>query len=171
LRNRKTILKRNKENIDKHPEKIRQKYLDYKNKYPWKIIWNSINQRCNNPNSTNYKYYGGKGIKNSLTQNDTKVLWFRDKAYEMQIPSIDRIDNDGHYEYENCRFIEFSENSAKDKRKPILQFDLEGNFIREFSSISEANRYFERTDSHIDSVANGIRKTTLGYIWRYKNAS
>ena len=38
-------------------------------------------------------------------------MWFRDKAYLMKKPSIDRINSKGDYELSNCRFLELSENS------------------------------------------------------------
>lgn len=69
-----------------------------------------INYRCNNPKSHNYKWYGGKGIKNFMTASDLKFLWERDKASGMKNPSIDRIDSNGHYRLDNCRFIEQSLN-------------------------------------------------------------
>lgn len=45
----------------------------------------------------------------------------------MKKPSIDRKDNDEHYTYDNCQYIEFEENRIKDRCKPILQHDLDGN--------------------------------------------
>ena len=33
----------------------------------------------------------------------------------MKQPTIDRIDNNGHYELSNCRFIEMKVNSIKDR--------------------------------------------------------
>ncbi len=79
----------------------------------WILHYYSARRRCNNPKVSNYKYYGGRGIKCLMTEEDFKFLWFRDKAYVMKLPSIDRKDNDGHYMLENCRFIELIENLKK----------------------------------------------------------
>lgn len=89
---------------------------------------------------------------------------------EYRKPTIDRENNDGHYILENCRFIEKSENSAKDKRKVILQYDLEENFIREWKSISEASR---KLNIHHSAIIQNLKNKTSksgGFIWRYKNA-
>ena len=74
---------------------------------------NGINQRCANEKMRCYKYYGGKGIKNFLTRQDLMKLWFRDMAFKMKKPSIDRIDNNGNYIFENCRFIELEGQNFK----------------------------------------------------------
>jgi hypothetical protein len=167
-KNKAEILKKDKEKYAQNPEVAFQQYLNYKRKYPWRLVWKSINERCYNSKTESYKRYGERGIQNFLTVEDVKFLYERDNARSMKKPTIDRKDNDGHYTLENCRFIEKSENSAKDKRKPVLQYDLDGKFIREFISVADANRYFGRTDSHIDAVANGKRNKTLGFIWKYK---
>lgn len=59
-------------------------------------------------------YRNGRFI--NLTNEQMKILWFRDKAYKLEKPSIDRINNDKGYFFENCRFIEKSENSARQHR-------------------------------------------------------
>jgi hypothetical protein len=82
-----------------------------------KQVYYDINSRCYNSNCDNYSRYGGRGIKNFISKEDIVMLWFRDKAYLMQIPSIDRIDNDGNYEVDNCQFIELSENILKNSKK------------------------------------------------------
>lgn len=38
------------------------------------------------------------------------MLWFRDKAYKMVKPSIDRKDANKNYTIDNCRYIELKEN-------------------------------------------------------------
>lgn len=72
-------------------------------------IWN----RCNYSGTNKYEYYGGKGVKCLLSLEDLVYLWKRDKADSMEIPSVDRIDHNGHYTIENCRFMEFSENRKR----------------------------------------------------------
>ena len=88
-----------------------------KNKrFPWYLKAVDAKQRCNNPNDPSYKSYGGRGIRFFLTVTEVKKLWFRDRAYLMKVPSIDRKDNDGNYTYENCKFIELIENIKKAHR-------------------------------------------------------
>lgn len=65
------------------------------------------------------KYYSSKGRSgkrkngriHTMKVKDFKELWFRDKAWLLKSPSIDRIDPSQGYIKENCRFIERSENS------------------------------------------------------------
>jgi len=136
--------------------------------YPWKIIYNNIKQRCLNKNHPRYKYYGGRGIKCLITKEELKEIWFRDKAYLLKKPSIDCKDNDENYEYSNCQFIEQSENSTKDSIKPILQYDLRGNFIKEWRSRSEAVRKLKINKTGIQSCLAGKCKTSGGFIWKEK---
>jgi len=82
-------------------------------KHPWLNSYQSAKQRCTNIHNNRYYCYGGRGIKFLMAKEEFKKLWFRDKAYEMHKPSIDRIDNDGNYEYSNCRFIELTDNIKK----------------------------------------------------------
>ena len=49
------------------------------------------------------------------------------------------------------------------KKTPIWQLDLEGNFIAEWNSIYEAKQHFN--NRHIGECVNGKRKTACGYKW------
>lgn len=53
-----------------------------------------------------------------------------------------------------------------DCSKPILQYDLEGNFVREYPSIMEARRNNPKGD--IDGCVQGRYKKAGGYQWFYK---
>lgn len=93
----------------------------YKNEniYPWIKPYESAKYRCTNIKAANYKKYGAKGIKFLMSLEDFKYLWLRDNAYEMDKPSIDRIDSKGNYELSNCRFIEHKINSAQGGKNGI----------------------------------------------------
>ena len=104
------ISKHRKEYRTRNNEQIRiSRKINYRAK-PWKHILQGIKQRCNNPKATGYQNYGGRGIKCLITEKEIKDLWYRDRAYLMNKPSIDRIDNDSSYYWRNCRFIELSKN-------------------------------------------------------------
>ena len=136
--------------------------------YRERKILKYIKDRCSNQNNKQYKNYGGRGIKCLITAEEIRKLMVRDGYWDLKKPSIDRIDNDGNYTYDNCRFIELSENSIKSKlkyRKPILQFDLQGNFIREWESVRKAKFIYGTTIHH---CLNKRQKTAKGFIWRYK---
>lgn len=83
-------------------------------------IWKAMLTRCNKPNCKAYKYYGGRGIQ-------VKFACFKDFydyiVKELKIDprglTIDRIDNDGHYEKGNIRFITHRENCQNRQRKGV----------------------------------------------------
>ena len=142
---------------------------EYYKKYPWLKTLSEINRRCNNSKCKDYKSYGGRGIKNFLTQAEIKELWFRDKAYKMKKPSIDRIDNDGNYKLNNCRFIELINNCSRNKRKSVCQFTLEGKFIRKYSSITEAGHIKDIDISDIAKCCKAFKNSAGGFKWRYND--
>lgn len=142
-------------------------------KFPWKYTLKAIKQRCNNSNTSYYKDYGGRGIECRITEDELEKLWYRDKGCDMDRPSIDREDNNGHYEYGNCRYIEKSKNTAERNirvsSKPVFQFDLNDNFIIEYKSQTEAELETGINSRRISEVVLGKRKSAGGFIWRYQN--
>lgn len=151
-----------------HNKKSRIKHKEFMQRNPWYNSYYHAKNRCENVKYDHYKYYGGKGIKFLLTLKEVKQIWFRDKAYLMKRPSIDRINSNGHYEYSNCQFIELTENISKARRKTMMQFDLNDNFIAEYCSAREAERELGIDNSDIAKSAKGKIKHAGGFIWRYK---
>jgi len=100
----------------------KEHFKKYIKENPWMASYKAAKTRCNNSKATGYKNYGGRGIKCLITAEELKQLWLRDKAYEMEHPSIDRINNDGNYTYDNCQFIELSDNvkkMQKDRKRKV----------------------------------------------------
>ena len=72
-------------------------------------IWCQIIQRCNNVNCEAYHYYGGRGIK--VCERWLKFENFlKDMGPRPGKLTIDRTDNDGNYEPDNCRWVTHKEN-------------------------------------------------------------
>lgn len=80
-------------------------------------VFYAMKNRCNNPKNTSYKNYGGRGI-NCLFKNSQELVNY--VINELKIDprglTIDRIDNNGNYEYGNIRFVTQAENNKNRKQ-------------------------------------------------------
>ena len=94
-------------------------------------IYRGIIGRCTNPNSPNYRHYGGRGIK---------CLWssfenFKEDMYESYLnhveefgednTSIDRIDVNGNYCKENCKWSTQQEQANNKRNNHIVEVNGE----------------------------------------------
>ena len=170
-----------------HKERISQSMKDWRNnnkmyliekrkeiakETPWVMTWYRINSRCNTKTNPDYPLYGGRGIKNKLSQEDCKFLWFRDKAYLLKQASIHRKNSDGNYTISNCKYIEQKDNigiaNKENKSKKVLQYDKNNILLNEWESINSASRALNMTDTNICNALSGRTNYAGGFIWRYK---
>lgn len=145
----------------------RKKYYE---EHPWLSSLRHAKQRCNNPNNKDFKYYGERGIEFHLTDAEGEILWFRDKAYLMKKPSINRKNNNGNYTLDNCEFIELGKNVGERNTRvdsiPIIQYDLQMNKITHWPNAREIERKLNFSNANIIACCLGKYKQAYGYIWR-----
>jgi len=105
---------------EQHPERIKS----YNKKYFGTIkghlrrIYTGMKQRCNNPEYLRYGDYGGRGIECRFTSDEFVDYVMNILKIDPRVLQIDRINNDGHYEPGNIRFVTVKEN-ANNRRNNI----------------------------------------------------
>lgn len=82
-------------------------------------VWRNMFYRCNNHKHPQYKNYGGRGIKIKFTCFDDFFNYIIKKLKaDPRGLTIDRINNDGHYEPGNIRFISQADNNRNQRKSP-----------------------------------------------------
>ena len=109
-------------------------YFNKKSNDPEYDIWSSMIQRCTNKNSKDYYRYGGRGITvcdrwlSSYTDFITDLGKRPDDTY-----SLDRINNDGNYCPENCRWATLDEQLSNTSRNKFYTFNGKSLTIRQWA--------------------------------------
>ena len=84
--------------------------------------WGAMKHRCSNKNNEFYHHYGGRGIK--VCERWQKFENFLADMGEMPIGmTLDRIDNDGDYCPENCRWVSRVQQRNNTRANRFIVFD------------------------------------------------
>ena len=108
-------------------------------------IYCAIFQRCNNPQNKRYEDYGGRGIK---------LLWksfeeFKDDMYESYLEhqklnvgrntTLDRVDNDGDYCKENCKWVTYKKQNRNKRNNHYVTINGKTHIMADWVRILNAN--------------------------------
>lgn len=87
-------------------------------------VWAAVKQRCTNPKNKAYKNYGGRGIKlcDEWLEYESFEKWAFENGYAEGL-QLDRIDNNGSYSPDNCRFVSTLENSHNKRNNVWITID------------------------------------------------
>lgn len=98
-------------------------------------IYSCMINRCYNSNDKeHYRYYGGRGIKvcdEWLNDNTSFFDWAYENGYQDTL-TIDRIDVDGNYEPNNCRWISTYEQNKNRSNSILVKYNDETRTITEW---------------------------------------
>ena len=98
--------------------------------------WDSMKQRCTNPNSPDYVRYGERGIKVCNRWLNSFDNFLSDMGERPKGKTLDRIDNKGDYVPENCRWATTLEQLSNRSNTIKIMYDGSLKTIRELGVIS-----------------------------------
>lgn len=103
------------------------------------MVWNGMKQRCKNPRSRSYPEYGGRGIRICPEWElfSGFMKWDRFDEYRKGL-QIDRIDNDGDYSPDNCRWVTPSENARNTRSVKLTTDDVRVIRMLSWSGLSNS---------------------------------
>lgn len=85
---------------------------------PEKTVWRKMKERCYNEKQDSYSYYGGRGIKVcDRWLEDFEAFLYDMGSRPTPKHQLDRIDSNGNYEPNNCRWVTKSENMINRRHK------------------------------------------------------
>lgn len=106
-------------------------------------IWKSMKYRCNKKDHKSYEYYGGRGIevcKEWLKSYEIFKEWAIKNGYNETL-TLDRIDVNGNYEPNNCRWATFKEQGRNRRNNKLMLFDGKVLTQSEICEITGLSKY------------------------------
>lgn len=98
--------------------------------------WHNMKQRCFNKNSSHYKNYGGRGIKvcDEWLEFMNFYNWAMSNEYSEGL-TIDRIDVNGNYEPDNCRWVDNKTQCNNKRNNHLITYNGKTHTMMEWSRL------------------------------------
>ena len=114
--------------------------------------WADMKHRCDNPHNPFYSRYGGRGITycTEWKHFEPFMVWALSHGYEKSL-TLDRIDNDGNYDPQNCKWSSQAEQAANKKYSP-----------NKFGYVGVRERIYKGKSSYIARVRRNNREIYIG---------
>lgn len=97
-------------------------------------IWAGMKDRCLSSNNPTFKHYGGRGIKicDAWLNFEPFYKWALQNGYHDNL-SIERINNNGNYEPNNCEWATQKKQSNNTRRSKFIEFNGQKKTIKEWA--------------------------------------
>ncbi len=115
-------------------------------------IWHHLKDRCNRKKNPKYKNYGGRGITYDPRWNKFEAFYEDMGSSYQKGLTIDRIDNDGNYCKENCKWSTNSEQAQN--KTTTLQFYVGKTLV----SMSKFCRLYNLTRTDYKRLHRKVKK-------------
>lgn len=105
-------------------------------------LWRTMIHRCENPRRESYERYGGRGISVCSEWHEANKFmdWAEREGYAPGL-QLDRINNNGDYCPENCRWVTAKENARNTRRNRFLTISGERKTVAEWCEIYDVSPY------------------------------
>lgn len=125
--------------------------MPFKNPHPLYHVWQGMKRRCDNPNFKQFADYGGRGIKVCPRWINSFENFVHDMGERPDGHSIDRIDNDGPYSPENCRWVSRTQQQRNQRRTRRVVLDGKEYVVAEL-----VDRSGLKSDTIMDRARKGL---------------
>ncbi len=143
------------------------------------ITYSSMKVRCLNPNKDNYEYYGGRGIKicdRWLDLDNGYKNFLDDMGYRPEGTTLDRIDVNGNYEPDNCRWATNSEQIRNQRRYSHIERytneqwgDIQKDYVDNKLTYDEVSKKYSVYIKECNKRFGGIKKIENQKLWETIN--
>lgn len=128
-------------------------------------VWASMRDRCNNPNSQRYSSYGARGIRVCKEWDDFSSFreWAIRNGYAIGL-TIERIDVNGNYAPENCRWATYHEQSRNCRRNRFITYNGKTQCVQDWAKeigLTPTGVFYRlNSGKPIEEVLSPIKKRT-----------
>lgn len=104
-------------------------------------VWIAMKRRCDSPREKCYPSYGGRGIRicEEWAEYPAFHEWAISHGYQQGL-TIDRINNDGNYEPENCRWVSMGEQVNNRRNNKFLTYQGETKTFGQWQAATGIDR-------------------------------
>lgn len=131
-------------------------------------VWASMKQRCGNPNDSKYRLYGGRGISVCERWASSFENFKSDMGSRPDGTTLDRINGNGDYCPENCRWADLKTQNRNTSRNRTVCVDGVQKTIAELSEESgmDYDTLYYRLFVYKWPVEKSVSTPVWGYHWK-----